>query len=436
MLNSIRTQRYWAIALAVIIVSVSSLFYVYEFFLRVVPSALTGELMSEFHMDARALGIMSSLFFYAYIPMQIPAGLLGDRYGPRKLLSLAALVCAGAIFWFSSTDNYYVLLLTRFLIGLASAFAFIGPLMLAQRWFHPKHFAMITGLIQFMGCLGAIFGGTPLALLSAKYGWHATLYGAAVIGLVLFVLFWLVVRDYPKDYPHTSHTQIDTKGEWERLKTVTHNPQTWAVGLVGMACWMPIVVFAALWGVPFLQTIYHVDAAHASAMTLWIWVGVAVGSPIVGWWSDKIQSRKLPLYLCFSFALVSSLAVVLMHHLNIVIMDIALFFFGFAAASQVVTFGLVADNNPPSVSGTSVAINNMAVIFGGLIFQPLVGFILRGVWDHKMLNGIPVYSIHAYTLALVSIPIGCFIGLLAITFLIKETHCQPQYTLDLENADA
>lgn len=427
MIDAPKRSRFWASALATTIVSVASLFYVYEFFLRVVPSALTGELMREFHLDASTLGTMSSLFFYAYIPMQIPAGILGDRYGPRLLLTCAALICTIAIFWFSHTDHYTVMLAARFLIGFASAFAFIGPLMLAQHWFHPKHFAMITGLIQLMGCLGAIFGGAPLALLSQKYGWHETLYGAAGVGLVLFVLFWLVIRDYPKDYSHSTHTSIDTQSERQRVKIVCHNPQTWAVGLVGMTCWMPVVTFAALWGIPFLQTIYHTDAAHASSMTLWMWAGIAIGSPLIGWWSDKIGSRKLPLYICFSLAVISSLVVVLMHHLDMIVMDIALFLFGFSASSQVVTFGLVADNNPPGVAGTSVAVNNMAVIFGGLIFQPLIGFILRAVWDHKILGGIPVYSAQAYTQALISIPIGCAIGLLATAFLVKETHCQPQY---------
>ena len=141
---------------------------------------------------------------------------------------------------------------------------------------------MITGLVQLMGCIGAIVGGAPVAILSAQYGWRPTLTWAAVIGVGIMALFWLIIRDHPKGCEIEKAKKTDVS-EIQRLKSVCRKDQTWWVGLTGFASWSPILIFAALWGTPFFQQVYSINAAEASEMVMWIWIGVAVGSPLMGW---------------------------------------------------------------------------------------------------------------------------------------------------------
>src|SRR3989338_3571290 len=184
-------------SLAFVICGLASLFYVYEFFLRVLPSAMTHELMSSFQIDARGLGILTSLFYYAYTPMQIPAGLLLDRFGPRRLMTVGILVAALGAWIFGNTHSLALAGAGRFLTGFASSYAFVGALLLASRWFPSRYFATFAGLVQLMGCLGAIAGQRPVAILVNHIGWRTTILWAALTGIVLTVLFGVIIRDYP-----------------------------------------------------------------------------------------------------------------------------------------------------------------------------------------------------------------------------------------------
>ncbi|MDQ2995177.1 MAG: MFS transporter, partial [Pseudomonadota bacterium] len=146
-----------------LIVGLAGFYYIYEFYLRVMPSAITHELMRSFSIEASGLGLLSSLFFFGYAPMQIPAGLLFDRFGPRVLLTISVFLCGAGALVFGMTDSFTVACIARWVIGFASSFAFVGSLLLASRWIDAKYYAMIAGLVQFMGSFGAIAGEWPIA---------------------------------------------------------------------------------------------------------------------------------------------------------------------------------------------------------------------------------------------------------------------------------
>jgi MFS family permease len=412
-----------------LVCGVAAFFYVYEFFLRVMPSAMTDELMRSFQIDAGGLGIMSALFYYGYTPMQIPAGLLLDRFGPRLLLTFSMVVCAIGALIFGLTDSVVIASASRLFIGLVSAFAFVGALLLASRWFAAKYFALIVGLIQLMGCIGAIVGEAPVAVIVQHIGWRSTLYWSAGIGGIFAVLFWLIIRDNPSikhNHLHKENLSGLSLNEAQRLTKVLKNPQTWWVGLYAFACWSPIAIFADLWGIPYLKVYYHTTATIAAIAIAVVWIGIAIGGPIVGWWSNRMSNRRVPLYICAILGFISSL-IILAPDVPWTVMYIALFLFGAAASAQSVTFGLVQDNHPPYVAGTAVGFNNMAVILGGVLFQPLVGLILNARWTGMMIDNLPIYTLDDYKASLILLPLCSLLGLLTCAFLIKETNCLPQY---------
>src|SRR3990167_11251286 len=118
---------------AYVIFLLSASFYLYEYILQVAPSVMAESMMQAFDVSAAGFGVVSAFYFYAYAPMQLPAGILFDRYGPRRLMTFALLLCATGSFFFASTDQLFTAALGRFLIGVGSAFSFIGVLVLASR---------------------------------------------------------------------------------------------------------------------------------------------------------------------------------------------------------------------------------------------------------------------------------------------------------------
>jgi len=408
--------------LPAIILSLSATFYLYEFFLRVLPGVLSYEIMHDMGIQAATFSVIITSFYYGYIVMQIPIGLLCDRWGPKKLLTLSIAACAIATLILAYSNTVAISAAMRVIIGVASASAFIAPLALATQWYPPKHFALITGLIQLLGCVGAIGAGAPIAALTQHVSWRTCMVWSAIAGLILTLLYLLILKDSPNP-TYKPSKKGSLREELQKVKFIVANPQNWYTGVAAMSCWAPIAIFSELWGVPFLMDLQHIDNATAASEAAWVWYGIAIGSPIAGWLSDRYASRKKPIIICALIGCLSATVLFYGHIQNIITIEILLFCFGLAAASQVVTFGLISDNNDEKIIGTALGFNNMAVI-SGAVLQTLVSYIITMMWEGATVNGTPVYTQHEFSFAFAIIPAISIISIIVTHFAIKETHCQ------------
>lgn len=407
-----------------IICMLAAMFYLYEFALQVSPGVMTNELMRDLQLNAAGLGTMAAFYYYAYTPMQLPAGLLYDRFGPRKLITIAVLVCAAGAFFFSMTQGVALASLGRFLMGIGSAFSFIGALLLISRWFPPYYFAFITGIVQLMSSVGAIAGEVPLASAVAHWGWRSTIEWIALAGIFLALLVYLIVRDGPKEM--LQQQQATPTGELKRLRGVCMNRETWLIGLGSFAIWAPITAFS-LWGVPFLAVAYGLSTQAASIICAMMWIGGGIGSPLLGWWSDRIAKRCLPLTIASLIGLVSIFAVIYIPHLPKVLLFTFVFSIGVASSAISVAFAVVKDNNRPSQAGTAMGFNNMATVAGGALFQPLIGIILSLHWAGVSSHGVPIYSLSDYRVALCVVPLCYLLSAIISMRFLRETECQQKF---------
>lgn len=396
-------------------------FYLYEFILQVAPSVMAQPMMQTFQVSAEGFGVISAFYFYAYAPMQLPAGLLFDRYGPRKLMTAALLLCAFGSFFFASTDSVVTASIGRFLIGIGSAFSFIGVLVLLSRWFPPQHFAILAGIAQLMSSVGAMFGEAPLAALIDLVGWRQASFILAGVGVFLALLLWSFIRDYPHQ-PTQSLPTRSFREEWKRLLEVCRHSYTWLTGAYAFSIWTPIAVFAALWGVPYLQEKYDISVVVASSLCSMIWLGIGIGSPLLGWVSDRFTSRRLALAISSVFGLLATLILLYVPGVSLSWMYLVLFMLGFGAGGQTVSFAVVTDNNPTHLVGTASGFNNLSVLIGGAIFQPLVGVILHRSTEWRLVNDIPVYTVASYQKALLVMPCCYLASLILAIWLIKESY--------------
>jgi len=407
---------------AYLIFLLSASFYLYEYVLQVAPGVMADSMMKTFNVSAAGFGIVSAFYFYAYAPMQLPAGILFDRYGPRKLMTLALILCAIGSFFFASTDSLVTAALGRFLIGIGSAFSFIGVLVLISRWFPPQQFALLAGVAQLMSSIGAMFGEMPLAALIGQVGWRSASYILSVIGLGLALLLWVVIRDYPHQ-PTQSPPKRKFRDEWRRLVSVCKHSYTWLTGIYACAIWTPVAVFAALWGVVYLQQKYDISVLMASSLCSMIWLGIGVGSPLLGWISDRILSRRIALIISSILGLAATIFLLYVPDVSIHWMYLVLFVLGLGAGGQTVSFAVVKDNNPPELVGTASGFNNLSVLIGAAVFQPLVGVFLQNYTDDwYKINGVPVYSLASYNKALLVMPCCYLISLIIVVFFLKESH--------------
>lgn len=410
---------------ALFIYIVASLFLFYEMGLQVSPSVMAYDLIKSFNVDAAGLGLIAGVYFYSYSIMQLPAGIMFDRIGPRMIITLAILGCSVGAFFFGNTQTIFWACLGRFLMGLGSAFAFTGVLYVAALWFRPHRFALLVGLAQLFAALGAINGAYPIALLVDHYDWRYVIVGLSFVGVILAAIAWFVMRDHPKQ--KIGANVFYTPNIRTSLGKVMLNSQTWWIALFAFASWGPIVLFAALWGAPFLKVKFMVSNRLAASSLSMIWLGLIAASPFIGWFSDKIKNRCMPMLVCSITGIVASLILIYITSLPFWTTYILLFFVGAASSGQILSFALVKDINPPTVIATAIGLNNMAVVLGGAIFQPLVGFILKWSWDGDYVGKVPIYTVYDYGIALVIIPLCYLVCSAVASLLLKETYCRPKY---------
>lgn len=378
-------------------------------------------MMKTFGVTGEGFGFISAFYFYAYAPAQLPAGVLYDRYGPRKLMTFAIVLCALGSAFFASTDSVFTACIGRFLIGMGSAFSFIGVLVLISRWFPAHYFAILAGIAQLMSSVGAMFGEMPLAALINSVGWRNASFILAAVGFILAGFFWAFIRDYPHQQNQTVPNHY-LREEWKRLVTVCKYAHTWIVGGYAFAIWTPIAVFAALWGVPYLQEKYHISVVAASGLCSMIWLGIGIGSPVLGWISDRVESRRFALITSSVLGLLATLILLYLPNLPYSWSYIVLFVLGLGAGGQTVSFAVVKENNTMEYVGTASGFNNLSVLIGGAIFQPLVGYILQHTNLWRLEEGVHVYSIGAYQTALMVMPVCFLASLIIAAFILKESH--------------
>lgn len=412
-------------AIAWFVCALGAMFYSYEYLLRMSPSVMAENLMRFYHLTGAQFGYLSgSYYYYSYVAMQILVGVLMDRFGPRRLLAFACFLCAIGAYLFACSDHIIFAIIGRFLIGLGSAFAFVGAAKLATIWLPPRYFALMSGIIFCLGMVGAAFGDIVLRVIVDSAGWQTAMMVAAVGGVVLTIIIWAIVRDvnpYLENQHHLHHTNMPSM--LEGLKLALKNPQIWLCGIVGCLLYLFLSAFAELWGPAYLSQAQGIDRVHAANANSMVFIGCAIGAPIWGIVSDFLGSRRIPLFVGAITAIVAFCILLYVQTLSLLSIYIILFLFGFFSSVQILIFAIAREVTSIKISGTAIGVVNMLVMIGGIVFPPAIGKILDLNWAGTMVDGARIYSAHAYTIALSLLPLGIFAGVLC-TLFIRETHCE------------
>ena len=418
--------------LAWMVWGIGALFYLMAFFQRVAPAVMTDALMRDFNIGAAALGNLSALYFYSYVAMQIPTGIIADFWGPRRLLSTGAVVAGIGTLLFALAPGMVLVGLGRFLIGGSVAVAFVGLLQLSSNWFPPRYYAMAAGMALFVGIVGAVCAGPPLRLLVDHYGWRTTILVSSLATFAIGAAIWLQVRDFPHEKGFADW-HADTRQQRKAperlsvlagLREVLRYRNTILLFLIPGGLVGPVLTFSGLWGVPFLTTHHGMSPTLASVFTTTLLVAWALGGPLFGWLSDHTGRRK-PLYIGgAALALAGWLIAIYCHPLPPPLLLAVLALAGFSSGGMIISFAFVKESVPSTLSGTAAGVVNMGVMSGPMLLQPLVGWLLDLRWNGQYVDAIRIYSLEAYQAGF-SLMLGWTVLALVLLVFTRETGCRP-----------
>jgi MFS family permease len=402
-----------------LMICIASLFYSYEFFLRVSPSVMSKDLLMSFNITAKQVGLLSSYYFWAYTPMQLFVGVIIDHYKLKRIMLLATTCCFVGAWLFFEQVNFNIAGIGRFVIGFGSAFAFVIVLKLAADWLPNKFFGIISGVTTSLGMLGAIGGEYLLSKSITNLSYATTIDLILIIGLVLIIFSYLFITN--------NYKQIHKKGFSKELLMLAHsvytvakNKQLWVCAIIGSCLYMPTTFFAGQWAISYFIDVYHIsnsDAAFASSLLFTGWI---IGSPIVGVVSNKLGKRSTLLFIGTIGASITSI-LLLYIKTSFITNLILMFLIGFFSSAQILVFAIAHEISKPNLVATAIALTNMCTMFGGFV-QQLIGVIL----DWNNILKITTYTEIDYQIALIPMPLSFFIGII-FCFFLKETYCKMQH---------
>jgi MFS family permease len=387
--------------------------------------ALGPDLAKTFHMSAVTLSNLSAMYFYGNIFL-IPTGLLLDRFSTKKLLLAGSLLAALATFFFAHAQSLTEAFVLRFAIGALSTLCLLSCVKLTSRWFSTHLTGVVMGLVITFAMLGGIVA-QQLSWINLDLGgsWRQTLTDLSFVGLFIAVLIALFVKDYPKTYQkqETENQKALHKGFWKNFFVPFCNFQNWIAGLYANFLSIPIVVIGALFAESYLMQTYGISFAQAALVSSMIFFGVLIGCPVFGALSDKLNRRKTPMIIGAFLTLLMSLFILELRHANLELLISLFFLLGFFSGSQVLSYALVVEVNPPHLTATAESQAATLIMSAGAIFQPVFALILEKNWDGKLQDGMKIYSNIAYHDALFLLPITLALALLLACF-VRETYCR------------
>ena len=273
----------------------ASVFFLYEFFVRVMPSVILSDLAVELDATPVALSSALAVYLWVYAPMQLLVGGLFDRFGTQFLIVGASAICGAGCLIFALGDSLTAVGISRGMAGFGSAFAFVGAVYVATVWFPPSRLALIAGITTAVGILGEVIGQTPMVDAVKDFGWRNVVLTVGWAGIAYAVVLWFVIPRRPAWFKERFTPEDETQISILRgMFRVLVSWPIWGLGLISAILYLPLSVVAAMWGNTFMEKAGGYTAEEASFATIVLALGWLLGSPIMGVLSDRWGSRRLP----------------------------------------------------------------------------------------------------------------------------------------------
>ncbi len=399
-----KVMRYGLMAAGILMLA-----YFFVYFHRMTGGAISDTLRSYYGVDEAAVGILASVYLYAYTVMQIPSGLITDRFGPRRaasvfvlVLSFGSLLCAVSAM--DGVQNFGLMVVGRTFIGIGAAVISIPYMKVFANWFRKDMFSTLTGIALMVGNVGAICAAYPMVMMIDGIGLSQTYLVLAAVTVIISLLVWVMVRDSPADRGLPEMTELYPEDFTETETVSGRIPMIESLRMVfggGRAFWPMAVCMALLygtfmvWSAAFGGSYYGksgVDQDDYSFVLMFVGIGMLVGAPVLGLIADRMPRGCKPLTVLLTVGLTVTWAVIFITSdteltCNLPAQCAINFMLGLFSSAFVLSYGEVKRHFPLSIAGTVSACVNLFPFIGGALCTTVAGFFIgdslsdyRAVW--------------------------------------------------------
>ena len=405
-INEVAAPR---VRMAVVVWLLTAVFYFYQYALRSAPAVMMPQLSDAFGLSTAGVASLVGLFYYGYSPFSLVAGTAMDRFGPRRLVPLAAgIVGIGALLF--ATESSTVASVGRFMQGAGGVFALVSAIYIATKNFPASQAATLVGATQMFGMAGGAAGQFLVGpMIGRGLAWNHFWIGMGVGGLAIAaLLFFLIPAEQSSDAATGGLKSI-----LNALATVFKNPQSILCGLIAGLLFIPTRIFDMIWGVRYLQEAHGLDYGSAVMRSATVPIGWIIGCPLLGLISDRIGRRK-PVIVAAALVLLATMTWILYGRTDVFPPYLLGLIAGIASGAAMLPYSIIKEANPPHLSGTATGVINFLNFTFSALLGPVFGWLIV-----RVANGAQMELVH-YQKAFMPLLLGVAIAIV-LALLLKET---------------
>lgn len=352
----------------------------YQFLLQVMPNVMIGPLSTSLNASTLGVSVLSSAYFYTYIILQIPAGMMVDRLNIRYVYSVSLGLLALTCIAFALSHHFAYSVLLRILMGVFAAPGLVSAFYLINHWFLRKYFPLFVGLSEMYGMLACSLGEIGLAQGVIHIGWQHTVLAYGIFGVCMAYLSYFIVKDRPTRSPPSRVSTSPSSSFKQDIQQLFIMPEIWVAGLISGFSFAILSAFAGFWCVPFLQGNFHLDLSHAAGVTAIMFFGSAICAPLTGFIIERIKHCEHWMAAALLLCALLFMILLLTPHLSLAVIAIILFMLGCLATVYIIPFAFVRKRVRSEISGTAMGMTNMlSIVIGAPLLQPIIGLIVQFV---------------------------------------------------------
>ncbi len=382
---------------------VASIFYTYQYILRVMPSILMNDIMLKFDIDEAVFGQFSGVYYLGYSLMHLPIGIMLDHYGPRKVMTGSILLTVIGLLPIIFAEHWIYPIMGRILIGVGSSAAILGLFKIIRISFSEVHFSRMLSFSVTIGLIGAIYGGGPVAYMNDKLGYEAVIKIFSLLGIILAITTYFIVPNMEKINKATVISEI--------REVLTNKKVILTCVFAGLMVG-PLEGFADVWGTAFFKNVYGLNNELSSSLPSMIFIGMCFGAPVLSFIAEKTKS-----YLgtiigsgIIMFLIFTSLILLKLDSSSI---SFSFIIVGICCAYQILAIYKASTFVADHVVGLTTAIANMIIMIFGYFFHSMIGFVIKESATHTDLSQAFIYGIGI-------IPTSLLIGSVGFMLLRKD----------------
>ena len=385
--------------------------YTVSQFLRTSLGVLSPNLMHDFNINPNNMGLLGGVFFLSFAIFQIPAGILIDKYGPRKVMSSVIIFAVLGSIIFALSNSFYTLLIGRVLMGLGCSICLMGSLVLITRWTDSDQFSKLAGIILAVGGIGGLLATTPLSYFSELFGWRLSFWLATAVTFCVMLLYYFILEDRKNELIlNRSNETISLKNLLFILKERNFKFMI----PMSLMSYSSLVVILGLWGAPYLKDIHGLDTVERGKILMLMAISWNVGSFVFGRLRSIFGNYKNVVIFGATGVIILLFILSIITEINIIYLYILFCILGFFGAFSVALISHYQVLFDKEYMGRALSTANF-FNFGGVFFvQWLTGKIIYLMGGDS--TGAPI---EAYRLAFLFVAILLVISL-CIYFFSNE----------------